>query len=167
MSLVIESLKSYHRKLEFSCGKEMLDIYLHRQAKQDVKRKLSACFVLIGDEKKLIQGYYTLSSSTIPLNIVPGNIKKKLPQSYSSVPATLLGRLAVDNNYQGQGLGKLLLIDALKRSFEISKSIASLAVIVDPLDEKEEKFYKKYGFIVLPDSGKMFLSMKTISQLFK
>jgi len=55
----------------------------------------------------------------------------------------------------------------LKRSYEISKTIGSFAVIVDPIDQDAENFYEKYGFIKLPDSGKMFLPMKTISQLFK
>ena len=60
----------------------------------------------------------------------------------------------------------MLLIDALSRSYEISKSVGSFAVVVDPLDEDAEKFYFKYGFILLPDSRKMFLPMKTIGKLF-
>jgi len=86
---------------------------------------------------------------------------------YKSLPVTLLGRLAVNEKSKGRGLGKLLLIDALKRSFEASKVIGSMAVIVDPKDENAVKFYDKFGFILLPDSKKMFLSMKTIEQLFK
>jgi len=74
--------------------------------------------------------------------------------------------LAVDKIYQGQGIGKILLVDALKRSYELSKQIGSFAVIVDPLDKDAELFYLKYGFIKLPDSGKMFLTMKIIDQLF-
>jgi len=61
----------------------------------------------------------------------------------------------------------LLLIDALKRSYEASKIIGSMAVIVDSIDDKAQRFYEKYGFIILPDSEKMFLAMKTIEQLFK
>lgn len=167
MTLLTESLNSSHRKKEFNCGKEMLDNYLHRQASQDIKRKLSACFVLSDKANSLIQGYYTLSNNSIPMEMVPDIFKKQLPKSYSSIPTTLLGRLAVDSNYQGQGAGKTLLIDALKRSFIISKNIGSFAVIVDPLDETSEKFYAKYGFIKLPDSGKMFLPMKTINKLFE
>jgi len=60
----------------------------------------------------------------------------------------------------------MLLIDALRRSYEISKSIGSFAVVADPLDEDAEGFYNKYGFILLPDSHKMFLAMKTIEGLF-
>jgi predicted GNAT family N-acyltransferase len=167
MSQISEILSSKHRRSEFSCGKEMLDNYLHKQANQDIKRKLSACFVVIDKATDLIKGYYTLANNSIPQEIIPRKIQKKLPASYKSIPATLLGRLAVDSRFQGQGVGKLLLIDALKRSYEISKTIGSFAVVVDPIDQDAEDFYVKYGFIKLPDSGKMFLPMKTINQLFE
>ncbi len=166
MNHITETLNSGHRKNEFSCGKEMLDNYLHRQANQDIKRKLSACFVIIDQETNLLKGYYTLANNSIPQEIIPEEYKKKLPKSYSSIPATLLGRLAIDSRFQGKGIGKLLLIDALKRSYEISKTIGSFAVVVDPLDIDAERFYSKYGFIKLPDSGKMFLPMNTIRELF-
>lgn len=167
MNQLSEPLNSKHRRSEFSCGKELLDIYLQKQANQDIKRKLSACFVIAENEKNIIKGYYTLSNSSISLESIPEEIRKKLPQTYNAIPTTLLGRLAIDNKFQGQGIGKLILVDALKRSFTISKSIGSFAVVVDPIDQEAEKFYEKYGFIKLPDSGKMFLPMKTIGQLFE
>lgn len=159
-------LSSKHKKSEFTCGVEMLDDYLHKQANQDIRRKLTACFVLIDEGKELIKGYYTLSNNSIPLNKIPTDFKKKLPKSYTSIPTTLLGRLAVDERYKGQGLGKLLLVDALYRSYEISSSVGSYAVVVDPIDQSAVEFYSKYGFILLPDSGKMFLPMQTIKSLF-
>lgn len=167
MDQLSEPLQSKHKKSEFSCGKEMLNTYIHKLANQDVKRKLSACFVIAQKETQKIKGYYTLSNSSIPLDLIPLKIQKKLPKSYSSIPTILLGRLAIDHQFQGQGLGKLLLIDALKRCYEISRSLGCFAVIVDPIDQYAEKFYEKYGFIQLPDSGKMFLPMNTISQLFE
>ena len=84
-----------------------------------------------------------------------------------SIPTILLGRLALDKSIQGKGLGKILLIDALKRCSGASDFIGAFAVIVDPLDNEAERFYQKYGFIKLPDSGKMFLPMKTIKELFE
>jgi len=165
MSFLTESLDKSHIKNEFSCGKVMLDNYIQKQASQDVKRKLSACFVFV-EEDKIVQGYFTLANSSIPLEQVPESFKKKLPKSYTSIPTSLLGRLAVDTKFKGKSLGKNLLIEALKRSYLISKEIGSFAVIVDPIDEDAENFYTKYGFIKLPDSGKMFLPMKTIQQLF-
>lgn len=167
MSQFSVPLHSQHKKSSFSCGKEMLDNYIQRQASQDVKRKLSVCFVVAETDTNLIKGYYTLSSSSIPSERVPQVIREKLPRSYKSIPTTLLGRLAIDNRFQGQGIGKLILIDALKRCCKISKTIGSFAVIVDPIDQDAERFYTKYGFIKLPDSGKMFLPMKTIHQLFE
>jgi len=167
MNELTENLNSTHRKKEFSCGNDMLDNYLQKQANQDIKRKLSACFVLNDEGTNLLKGYYTLANNSIPQNLIPAEFKKKLPKSYTSIPTTLLGRLAIDNRFQGKGIGKLLLVDALNRSYEISKSIGSFAVIVDPIDEDAEKFYNKYGFINLPDSGKMFLPMNTIKTLFE
>lgn len=167
MSQISEPLNSTHKKSDFSCGKEMLDTYIQKQANQDVKRKLSACFVINETETNLIKGYYTLSNNSVASEFIPEQIKKKLPRSYETIPTTLLGRLAIDDRFQGQGIGKLILIDALKRSCEISKTIGSFAVVVDPIDQEAENFYNKYGFIKLPDSGKMFLPMKTISQLFE
>ncbi len=167
MKELTEVLSARHRKKEFSCGKEMLDNYLHKQANQDIKRKLSVCFVLPDKENNLIKGYYTLASNSISQELVPPRYRKKFPRSYTSIPTTLLGRLAVDGRYQKQGIGKLLLIDALRRSYEISKSIGSFAVVVDPLDKDAEKFYEQYGFIKLPDSGKMFLPMGIIKALFE
>ncbi len=162
-------LSSSHRKQknDFSCGKLLLDNYLKTQAGQDIKRKLSACFVSIDPETRLIQGYYTLSNNSIPLELVPEGYKNQLPDSYHAIPTTLLGRLAIDERFKGRGIGKMLLIDALSRSYKISKSIGSFAVVVDPLDEEAESFYTKYGFILLPDSHKMFLAMKTIEKLFE
>ena len=165
MAFLTVPLSSSHKKERFSCGKILLDNYLHKQAKQDVKRMLSACFVL-PDEEKNIKGYYTLSSSSIERNLLPDEIVKKLPPSYLDLPIILLGRLAVSQNYQGQGIGEILLIDALKRSYGVSKEIGSMAVVVDPLDKDAVRFYAKYEFIELPDSAKMFLAMPTIAKLF-
>jgi GNAT superfamily N-acetyltransferase len=167
MRYLTEPLNSRHNKNGFLCGKDLLDNYIRFQANQDVKRKLSACFVLSDNETNNISGYYTLSSSSISNDLIPDSFSKISPKSYSSIPTILLGRLAIAQNNQGKGIGKLLLIDALKRSFDISGSIGAFAVIVDPIDNEAERFYSKYGFIKLPDSGKMFLPMKTINQLFE
>jgi len=165
MSHLTTALDSSHGKKNFVCGKELLDNYLHTQAKQDVKRKLSACFIM--GEGKTVKGFYTLSSTTIQGDLLPQEFIKRLSPSYKDLPATLLGRLAIDSRYHGQGLGELLLIDALKRSYDTSvTSIGSMAVIVDPIDEDAVRFYKKYGFILLPDSGKMFIPMDTVAKLF-
>ncbi len=166
MNYLTKILDSGFDRKSFCCGKTLLDQYIHEQVGQDIRRKLAVCFILAGNDKS-IKAYYTLSNGSIPLERLPEDIRKKYPKSYTSLPVTLLGRFAVDQKYQGQGMGKLLLIDALKRSCEASlKSVGSMAVIVDVLDSDAEKFYQKFGFIRLPDSAKMFVTMKTIGQLF-
>lgn len=159
-------LQPSHVKNSFTCGNGLLDNYLRHLAGQDIKRKLSVTFVMVDSETQLVKGYYSLANFGIPAELLPPDTQKKLPGPYKTIPATLLGRLAVDNRFQGQGIGGLLLVDALKRSFEVAKSMGSFAVIVDPIDKSAEDFYNKYGFIKLPDSGKMFLPMKTIEKLF-
>ncbi len=166
MIYLTDILNNTHKKKDFDCGNQLLNNYLHTQAKQDLKRRLSACFIL-SDDAIRVKGYYTLSSSSIQKELLPDEIISKLPPTYHNLPATLLGRLAVDNSFKGHRLGELLLLDALKRSFHVSlSSIGSMAVIVDPIDDAAANFYKKYGFILLPECGKMFLAMDTIAQLF-
>jgi predicted GNAT family N-acyltransferase len=165
MSYPILPLQSGFNKKDFSCGKDMLDNYIQKQASQDLKRRLSAVFAMVDDSRVI--GYYTLSSTSVSRELVPEDVQKKMPPSYHDLPATLLGRLAVDQNYKGQRLGEYLLMDALKVALDASeKHIGSMALIVDPLDEDAEAFYAKYDFIKL-DSGKMFLPMQTIGALFK
>ncbi len=167
MNYSTEPLNANHIRKNFSCGKSILDDYIKIQARQDIKRKLATCFVLTNEENNVI-GYYTLSNTSIERRILPDEIIKKLPPSYKNLPATLLGRLAVDQNYFGKKLGEFLLIDAMKKSSLVAKvSIGSMALIVYPIDESAIAFYTKYGFILLPDSGKMFLPMQTIFNLFK
>ncbi len=166
MSLKLSILEKSHNRKGFDCGKELLNNYIRQQASQDVKKKLSVCFVLI-DESNDVKGYYTLSNSSIPQVDIPKEFSRRLPNSYSNIPVTLLGRLAVDKSVFGQGQGEYLLMDALKESYSVSKKvIGSIAVIVDPIDAEAISFYKNYDFILLPNSGKMFLSMNTISKLF-
>jgi len=169
MVLQTESLKSSHIRDDFDCGQKALDDYLKKQANQDIKKRLSACFVLTENKESTltVKGYYTLSNTSISKDLIPEKLRKKFPRSYDTIPATLLGRLARDKSVIGQGKGEDLLMDALYRSYLASKKMGSFAVVVDPIDEKAEYFYEQYGFKKLPDSGKMFLVMKTIQQLFE
>lgn len=164
MSVKIELLNSSLNKRDFSCGKEMLDNYLHTQASQDVKRKL--CVVFAMTEGTIVKGYYTLSNASIPAELTPKAIRKKMPRSYETLPVTLLGKLAIDSRFKGNGLGGIILLDALKRSYEIShQSLGSIGVVVAPVDNDAMAFYEKFGFVLLPESGKMFLPMSDIAQL--
>lgn len=157
----------YERKYKrdnFDCGQKQLDNYILRNATKDVKAMASVCYVAI-DEEDSVVAYYTLTSSSIPIEAVPRGIHKKF--GYVDVPVTLLGRLAVDSSQQGKGLGRFLLVDALKRSYNVSKKhIGSAAVVVDPIDQSAKDFYEKYGFTKLPDSGRMFMTMNKIGEAF-
>lgn len=167
MNLKIEILSKEHKRKEFKCGKELLDNYFHKQAGQDAQKSLSVCHVMIdkdADATKVL-GYYTLSSGSIPLDEFPEELTKRVPKTYS-IPIALLGRIAMDKNEQGKGLGEILLFDALKKCATHSRTFAIRAVVVDPLDQKAIDFYNGYGFIMIPSTGKMFLPIETIRDLF-
>lgn len=160
----IECLSPQHNRKNFDCGIISLNNYLQKQARQDLTRFLSAVFILEDTDKQRIAGYYTLASTAIQLADLPITITKKLPQ-YPLIPATLLGRLAVDLKYQGQGLGTFLLFDALRRC-QVSE-IASMAVIVDAKDEKAKTFYEYHQFISFPKQPlRLYLPMTTIMKIF-
>lgn len=164
-NFVIEPLGAKHDRAAFSCGNDELDSYLHKQAGQDLKKRAAVPFVITPDHKT-IAGFYTLSQYALDLGEIPGEVAKKLPK-YPMVSATLLGRLAVSAEFRGRGLGERLLMDALHRSLESSKQVASAAVVVDAKDASTEKFYRKYGFIELPRvTRQMFLPMGTVEVLF-
>lgn len=161
----IEPLGAKHDRAAFSCGIDALDHYLHNQAGQDLKKHAAVPFVLTNDGRT-IAGYYTLSQFAVALDEVPAEIAKKLPR-YPMVPAALLGHLAISKEFRGQKLGELLLMDALKRSLDTSKQLASAAVVVDAKDDAAIAFYKKYGFLDLPKiERRLFLPMGTIERLF-
>lgn len=150
-----------HRRDEFACESPELTEFIRTRARKEAKSRASACFVLVpvADEGQ-IAGYYTLSATTVELEKLPAELTKKLPR-YPRLPATLLGRLARAIEFKGQGIGDLLMVDALKRSYENSSVIGSVAVVVDPKDALAAKFYGTFGFQPL-DGQKMFLPMKAI-----
>ena len=163
---IVEPLSPRHDRANFSCGVEALDTYLHRYAGQDLRKRVAVPFVLTSDGTT-VAGYYTLSQFSVELDVVPEDVAKKLPK-YPIVSATLLGRLAVASTFHGQKLGEMLLMDALHRCWELSKQIASAAVIVDAKDDAAASFYRRYGFLDLPKvARRLFLPMGTIDQLFK
>lgn len=159
--LVIEPLTRNHNRTAFNCGIESLDRYLKRQASQDIKRRVSRVFVVRGrQEKTRVLGYYTLSTLSIDLSVLPEKLAKKLPKH--PIPAALIGRLAVDISAQGKGIGKMLLCNAIKRTLAVSADIAIYAIVVDAINQEAESFYMQYGFSHLASEGKrLFLSLKS------
>ena len=161
-----EPLGAKHDRAAFSCGQERLDTYLKQQAGQDVRKRVAAVYVLTPDGKT-VAGYYTLSQYAVDSGELPEELTRKLRlPKYDKLPATLLGRLARDHQFRGYGLGEILLMGALKRALEHSRNIASVAVVVDAIDDKAAEFYRSYGFIALPDhQQRLFIPMRTVDEL--
>ena len=154
-----------HDRTTFTCGIDELDHYFCHQAGQDAKRKVAVPFVML-DRKRGIAGYYTLSAYGIRGTELPPAVARKLPR-YPLIPATLLGRLAVSREYQGQKLGSLLLMDALHRSWKNTAEVASVGVVAEAINEDARKFYLHHEFVpVMDHPRKLFVAMDTIRKAF-
>ena len=158
-SLIIEPLGSHHDRSDFSCVESALDTYLQRQASQDVRRRVAQVFVALGDRPGKIQGYYSLSATSFLKDNLPAEMAKRLP--HYPVPAAVLGRLAIDGSSQGQGLGEILLLDAIRRVVRASAAMAVYAIVVDAKNERAQAFYERYGFRRFPsESLRLFLPLE-------
>jgi predicted GNAT family N-acyltransferase len=163
----VEPLGKRHDRSGFSCGVEALDRYLREQAGQDARKRVAAPFVLCEGTSDRVVGYYTLSALGLDIGEWPEDVARKLPR-YPLVPATLLGRLAVDTRARGSGAGEYLLMNALHRALEATKEVASVAVVVDAKNAAAEAFYRRYGFVGLADQPhRLFLPMAVIAKLFR
>jgi predicted GNAT family N-acyltransferase len=165
-AFLVEPLNPQHDRERFDCGVEALNRYLRTQARQEMDRGGAVIYVLVpADQPTTVAGYYSLSSTAVRLSDLPDATRKRLPR-YPLVPATLLGRLAVDQAHRGRGFGERLLVDSLQRSLTASRSVASVAVIVDAKDAAGAAFYARYGFIAFPNQPlRLFLPIKTIAAL--
>ena len=162
----IEALDKQHDRSGFTCGSEPLDTYLRTQAGQDTRKRVAATCVLCEGTSHTVLGFYTLSALSVDIGSWPEDVANKLPR-YPVVPATLLGRLAIDRQVQGKGAGEHLLMDALHRSWQASRQVASVAVVVDAKDSRAVEFYTRYEFIPFDDLPiRLFLPMRVIEQLF-
>lgn len=162
--LIIEPLDAHHNRASFSCGEPALDIYLQRQASQDVRRRVAQVFVALGSAPEIIAGYYSLSASSFQKASLPPSLAKKLP--HYPVPAAVLGRLAIDLTQQGRGLGETLLLDAMRRVLRASTKMAVYALIVDAKNDRAKSFYERFGFQALvDDERRLFLPVETIEKL--
>lgn len=134
----------------FCCGVDALDRYFREQVTQDVRRRLTNGFVLL-DAAEAVVGYYTFAAAGVPLTALPQDLTKRLPR-YPSLPAALIGRLAIDRRYQGQGWGSVLVVNAAARAMRADPAI--YALIVDAKDEQAAAFYARLGFQRFADSGR-------------
>jgi len=159
MKFNINALNNEHRRKQFDCGESSLNSYLQQYARQNIKHHINKVFVATPvDFPSIIAGYYTLSAGGISVADLPQTLKQRLPNY--PVPIALLGRLAVDKNYQGQGLGSILLVDAIQRVEQVSEILAVYAVVVDALNTTAAGFYQQFGFIPFPEKPlRLFLPL--------
>lgn len=159
----VTPLGDHHDRAAFECGVEPLDRYFRTQASQDVRKRVVSCFVLTDRDPAPI-AFYTLTATSIALHDLPTSMGKKLPR-YPSIPAILMGRLAVDHRRRGQRLGELMMMDAFSRA--LRSEIAAYAFVVDAKDKTAESFYQAYEFLQLGETGsRFFIPMAEIAKLF-
>lgn len=160
----IEPLSDEHDRESFASSIEPLDRYLRQQAGRDARRRIASCFVLVSGDSRIPIGYCTLAAASIALSELPEPLAKRLPR-YPVVPATLMGRLAVDAHHQRQGYGEFMLLDAFSRV--LRSEIASYAFVVDAKDDKAAQFYQRYQFRFLVEGGRrLFVPIAEIAKLF-
>jgi ribosomal protein S18 acetylase RimI-like enzyme len=137
-----EALSPAHDRAGFSCGVAALDRYLRELATQDIRRRVSNCFVAL-DRAGTVAGYYTFAATSLPLPELAPKQAKRLPR-HSAFPACLFGRLAVDQVFRGRGLGSSLIVDAIARAMHAEP--AMFALVVDARDEAALGFCQNLGF---------------------
>jgi GNAT superfamily N-acetyltransferase len=166
--VIIESLqKDKHHRLAFTCGNEPLDRFIHEHAHQAVAKNLSKTYVAIDEsDETVILGYYTVTTCRIEAGEMPDTILRKLKLPKHELPASLVARLAVSESVKGQGVGSLMLIDAMARCARVAGEIGGVAIVVDAYEEGVTSFYEAVGFTRFePGSLKMFILMATVREM--
>jgi ribosomal protein S18 acetylase RimI-like enzyme len=148
-----------HDRSAFTSGNDRIDTYFRQSVSQDVKRSYAACYVLVEKATAGIAGFYTLSSHSIPLTELAAEQARKLPR-YPSVPAVLIGWLGRDARFRGQGVGSMLLADAIARL--AAAPIGVHAICADAIDEAAKAFYRAHQFQPFASrANTLYLPMKT------
>lgn len=155
-------LTGSHDRQGFDCGQSSLNDWLRQVARQHQDKGLSKTFVAIReDAPERICGYYALTLAELENRHLPDSWRQKLPRR---IPGVRLGRLAVDRQYQGKGLGELLLVDALMRAQRIYAEASGIGLFVDALDEQAAGYYRRLGFTAAPDNPLLlFLSSQLVT----
>lgn len=161
----IEPLGGAHDRTAFRCGEPALDAYFQKQASQDIRRRIANCFVAVDNATGAAAAYYTLSAASIPLVDLPPEETKRLPR-YPTLPAVRIGRLAVDERFQGRGLGAALLMDAAART--LRTDAAAFTLLVDAKNDRAVEFYRRLGFRALSSQPRtLFLPLATAQKALK
>ncbi|HEV2334301.1 MAG TPA: GNAT family N-acetyltransferase [Stellaceae bacterium] len=160
-----EALGAQHDRRSFACGVAELDRYFHQQVTQDIRRRMTSCFVAVAVNSGAIAGYDTLASAGIPVSELPVDLLRRLPR-YPTLPAVRIGRLAVDGAFRRRGLGELLLMDAAARADRAEQ--ANYALLVDAKDDAAVDFYRRYGFTAYASNPRiLFLPLATATSLLE
>ena len=161
----IVPLTAEHDRPAFNCGKPSLDAYLKSYALKNQNKNVGRAFVALFAGSNRIAGYYTVSSGSVAFAVLSKERQKGLPRY--PLPVVHVGRLAVDRTAQGQGLGELLLMDALRRAKRVAMAdLGICGVEVYALDDQAKAFYLKYGFTELADDKlHLYLPMTVVAQL--
>jgi GNAT superfamily N-acetyltransferase len=162
---VIERLDKTHARGSFFCGKEPLDTFLKTLVSQYEKKRVGRTFVAAAAGEKKVLGYYTTATGSFALDALPEGRRKGLPKH--PIPTVHLGRLAVDQSCQGQGLGETLLFHFLHKARAVSEELGVFAVDVWAMDEQALPFYLKYGFSPLEKAPlHLYLPIGTVEKMF-
>jgi ribosomal protein S18 acetylase RimI-like enzyme len=163
-SFRLAPLGAEHDRGSFHCGEEALDRYFKTQATQDIRRRIANCFVAVEGATGSVAAYYTIAAASVPLVELPPEEAKRLPR-YPTVPAVRIGRLAVDERFQGRGLGGALLVDATRRILQAGPAV--YALLVDAKNERAGAFYRRYLFQPLIGRPRtLFLPLATAEKAF-
>ena len=159
-----EILGEGHDRTAFHCGEPALDRYFQKQVTQDIRRRVTNCFVAIEVGTGRVAAYYTLSAASVALANLPPEDTKRLPR-YPTLPAVRIGRLAVDRGFQRRGLGGALLMNAVDRTLQTN--IATFTLLVDAKNDQAVAFYQRYGFRPLVSQPRtLFLPLATAHRAF-
>jgi len=141
-----EKLRADHNVAEFTSGEPSLDDWLRRRALQNEESGASRTYVVCAGQKRVV-GYYALAVGAVAHAGAPGRVKRNMPDP---VPVMVLGRLAVDEGFQGQGIGVGLVRDAVLRTLQASDIAGIRAILVHAISERAKRFYEAAGFAPSP-----------------
>lgn len=153
-----EKLNSSHRVDKFDCGNLQLDDWLKRRALKNESDGLARTFVL-SDDKANVIAYYCIASGAVAKSFLSVRIRPDMPDP---IPVMVIGKLAVDRHWQGQGIGSALLKDAVLRILKAAEIVGVRAILAHTNSEDANKFYEKFGFTASPiDSNILILKIST------
>lgn len=165
MELRIEALARAHDISSFSSGVEALDAWLKQVATQHSRKGISRSYAAVdASTPNTVVGYYSLTVTEIDREALPPDLAKKLPRK---LPAVLIGRLALSLGARGKGVGKALLVDALRRVVATSEHVGVALIVVDAKDDSAAEFYEHFGLKRFPDDQRrLALSLTTAKAAF-